>query len=255
MGRGPKGRWQCCCLGGGWCALGQAPEPAGPTGVSTASARRAGITCRKWNTGASLRAQGGEVAIQDRRGPGTSGLSISSPVGPRCGQYSGTWCSCGAGKTRDGVCAGGRLGGVGALREGPICVSDGDWDGRAWGQVRAVPQGPESVDPCGLCPPPQDSSCTLQHPVLPSPASLGESGLLRERPHGLKSLWCLLAVIPSRENKHSGPRHAGGGAGARTDGQRTPMVYTKRGCWAPHTLGTGCRVSTRQRFVCSELAF
>ena len=57
----------------------------------------------------------------------------------------------------------------------------------------------------------------------------------------IKSLWCLLAVIPSRENTRSGPRHAGGSAGAGTDGQRTSTVYTKLGCSGAPRAGDGMR--------------
>lgn len=77
-----------------------------------------------------------------------------------------------------------------------------------------------------------------------------------ERPAIQCEITILLAVIPSGENTRDAPPHAGGGSGARTDVQTTSTIYAK--LWllrAPHALGTGCWVSTRQWPVCSGLAF
>lgn len=68
----------------------------------------------------------------------------------------------------------------------------------------------------------------------------GEPGLWREGPHGVRSLCSLLAVIPSGENTRR-PRHAGGGAGARTaDGRHPPSTLSSASPGAP-CAGNGMR--------------
>lgn len=64
---------------------GQASEPAGPTGTSSGLS----LDGQAWDTEPSLRAQGGGMAPPDRPRAGTPGLSLSSPLGPRCGRTVG----------------------------------------------------------------------------------------------------------------------------------------------------------------------
>lgn len=63
-------------------------------------------------------------------------------------------------------------------------------------------------------------------------ALLGEVGALKEWPHGVKSLF--IGCDSIRREHTRGPRHAGEGVGARTDGQVTPRSTLSSA--APHPM-------------------
>ena len=161
------------------------------------------------------------------------------------------WHSCGEDKACQGVWASGRLmegvGGRGrqgapkgrgqGAPEALVCLLD-DYSGAAlgatgesgsgrWGDPAVVPARGEGTSYVAARRTKRGSSDRVRAllPVCPRRPPARASGLRREGPRAVNSLWCLLAVIPSRENTRGGPPHAGGG---RRKDRRTDDIHGLR---------------------------
>lgn len=89
------------------------------------------------------------------------------------------------------------------------------------GKVLPIWQDVDVIETC-----PTGCGPSRQDPGLPS----GCPGLWRDWPHSVKSRWCFIGCDSIQRLHTDGPRHAGGGAGAKTERRTTSTVYAKLGC-------------------------